>query len=443
MALPGNSWLIEIADGRVQRQVAGGRVETSADFLAEGAWAGDFSAAGALGSPFRCGSGVIFEDGRLRIFAPSHSLDPVYCFLPASRRAAFVSNSAQMIVAAAPEARPDSLGDARARSNSLKLGAGAYDRIVAATDRGAFFRMAWTTFTLDLRTMRLSEDVLLSPGVAPFSDYQSFRATLLETMRAVVTNARDPARASPYGPIVATCSSGYDSAAVAVLARDLGAELAVTLATGRGGDDDSGVPIATALGLRCVEYPRFGAGMETRRAGDNQPYIDADAVAGRFIEFLGSINHPRDITYAALAEHAGGAIFTMGFQGATWEVTTTADPLVPRRDNSGAGLDEFRKRAGFVLLPPLFSVARHAVAVCAISNAPEMAPWRIGGQRRGHGAHASIYDRPIPRRIIEEAGVDRLAFGQKKTAASLQIRASERVQNEAFDALVRRYRTAL
>jgi hypothetical protein len=39
----------------------------------------------------------------------------------------------------------------------------------------------------------------------------------------------------------------------------------------------------------------------------------------------------------------------------------------------------------------------------------EMAPWSIGGE----------YDRPIPRRIVEEAGVERDSFGQSKKAVAV------------------------
>lgn len=46
-----------------------------------------------------------------------------------------------------------------------------------------------------------------------------------------------------------------------------------------------------------------------------------------------------------------------------------------------------------------------------ISHSPEMRPWVLG--RR--------YDKPIPRRILEEAGVPRGTFGEVKRAASATI----------------------
>jgi hypothetical protein len=44
--------------------------------------------------------------------------------------------------------------------------------------------------------------------------------------------------------------------------------------------------------------------------------------------------------------------------------------------------------------------------ITAISLSPEMQPWSV----------ASDYDRPIPRRIVEAAGVPRPLFGQRKRA---------------------------
>ena len=42
-----------------------------------------------------------------------------------------------------------------------------------------------------------------------------------------------------------------------------------------------------------------------------------------------------------------------------------------------------------------------------ISNSEEMSGWSVGGN----------YDRPIPRRILEEKGVSRVSFGNKKQGA--------------------------
>jgi len=68
----------------------------------------------------------------------------------------------------------------------------------------------------------------------------------------------------------------------------------------------------------------------------------------------------------------------------------------------GCALGEFRLRTGFIQFPLACSGALHARAIKAITDSPAMKPWSIGGG----------YDRPIARRIAEEAGVPRHLFGQ-------------------------------
>src|SRR6185436_3909634 len=70
----------------------------------------------------------------------------------------------------------------------------------------------------------------------------------------------------------------------------------------------------------------------------------------------------------------------------------------------GASLVEFRLRVGAAMLPVPFIGARYNLAVLRISNSAEMAPWSVGG----------IYDRPIPRRIVEQAGIPRSWFAEQK-----------------------------
>ncbi len=75
---------------------------------------------------------------------------------------------------------------------------------------------------------------------------------------------------------------------------------------------------------------------------------------------------------------------------------------------SGHNLGEFRLRAGFLHFPVPYVGALHGPAIFRITHSPEMRPWRLG---------ASAYDRPIARRIGEEAGVPREWFGQVKRGA--------------------------
>jgi hypothetical protein len=69
---------------------------------------------------------------------------------------------------------------------------------------------------------------------------------------------------------------------------------------------------------------------------------------------------------------------------------------------------EFRLRVGYHALALPFIAARHNQAIHAIVTSEEMRPWSAGG----------YYDRPLARRIAEEAGLPRDRFGTRKAASS-------------------------
>jgi hypothetical protein len=48
--------------------------------------------------------------------------------------------------------------------------------------------------------------------------------------------------------------------------------------------------------------------------------------------------------------------------------------------------------------------------IIGLSNSPEMAPWQVGGD----------YDRPIPRRILEERGIERGTFALQDVGGAVE-----------------------
>jgi hypothetical protein len=80
--------------------------------------------------------------------------------------------------------------------------------------------------------------------------------------------------------------------------------------------------------------------------------------------------------------------------------------MLKRGDPSGTTIADFRLRVGFLHIPvPFIGACRHA-EIHTISNSTEMHPFSVGGD----------YDRPICRRILEEAGIPRELVGQRKQA---------------------------
>ena len=244
----------------------------------------------------------------------------------------------------------------------------------------------------DLSIQRIEKNVPPPPV-----DYQDYFNLLSQSVEQITVNATHPARQKSYRPVV-TLSKGYDSNCAAVLAKRVGCTEAATLAKMREDDcgpDDSGAEIAQQLGMRVTEYDRLS-------------FLDMPGFPeAEFTVYPGGM----DVVMAPMADQLEGALLLTGIHG---DVVWNTDPKVSQPYLmepaafwlSGRTMYEFRLRTGFIHLPVPFIGAIHCRRIFEISTSQEMKPWSVGGE----------YDRPIPRRILEEAGVPRDLFGQTKQA---------------------------
>ena len=221
--------------------------------------------------------------------------------------------------------------------------------------------------------------------------FESYRSSLQRHIRGLFENAADPARKVRFAPL-STLSSGYNSTASAVLAVEAGCRQGVTVPTSRDGGDDSGAAIGELLGLEVHTFGRLDY-----LAMDSFPEADFNGGPSEFASF---------------AEVLSRRIITTGFRGdVVWSLDAEVSDDLAAKDASGTSLTEFRLRTGFINLPvPFIGATRHA-DIHRISCSASMRRWRIGGR----------YDRPIPRRIIEDAGVPREMFGMRKRATGVYV----------------------
>lgn len=121
-----------------------------------------------------------------------------------------------------------------------------------------------------------------------------------------------------------------------------------------------------------------------------------------------------DVVLASLEERLPGTVLLTGRYGGSLWSTGKLRVRPDLRHGSirlGMGdftLGEFRLRLGFLRFPPCVIGWQHAAAIHRITGSEAMRPWMLG----------TAYDRPIPRRILEEAGVPRAAFGHSKRAGA-------------------------
>ena len=197
--------------------------------------------------------------------------------------------------------------------------------------------------------------------------------------------------------MLSSSSRGYDSPTVTALAvRALGpGRLSVlSLGSARGGDDNSGRPIAELLGVaQCLERERQEAAREARE-------VEWLASAAAAIRSPSSRTCWRAARWMGRgAAHRDARRHGLGPDG-------QASGCLRRGDPTGADLADFRRRVGFLHVPVPFIGALRDREIHAITVSDEMRRWSVGGD----------YDRPIARRVLQEAGVPSAMFARRKSA---------------------------
>jgi len=197
---------------------------------------------------------------------------------------------------------------------------------------------------------------------------------------------------------LATLSSGLDSPAASVVAAQAGCRQAVTFrqSTSLWRGRDGGDGVAASLGFACRSYDRTA-----RR----YPHEEAVwAVVGR----------PGVLNWTLFDYAAPVCLLFTGCHGdKVWDrkrrdfADSFETPSV-----ADLGFGEFRLIEGVLHCPVPFWGMRHWREIEQISFRPEMEPWVRGGD----------YDRPIPRRLAEEAGVPPGSFGVRKKNTSHEAR---------------------
>ena len=249
--------------------------------------------------------------------------------------------------------------------------------------------MAWFN-NLVLEGDRLCEEAkpTLTPSFGCYGDYRSYLTSAAESLKSNLESADRRHAVVP----MASVSSGYDSPAAAVISRHAGCTKAVTIHQARSlwRGSDSGEPIAEVLDLECTRYPW------TSREFSNEIAVWAGCGYGNLMNWT-LFDYPGPVCL----------FFTGNFGDQIWARKRLRDPFTFENwDDLGAG--EFRLSTGMLQCPVPFWGMRRAKEIEAITFSRDMEPWTLH----------SAYDRPIPRRIVEEAGVRRGSFAVRKKDTS-------------------------
>lgn len=397
--LPKLAWLATLDLPGMRLEVLhGAAVEIGDDWIVEGVWDGEFAEGGFHRTAHFFGSGIRI-DGEAVHFVPSCALVDRLLYVE-EEGCLTVSNSLPLILARLG-AELDPAHDYRLEAEAIKRGIRDYAREFRV--RHPRLSSIIQLFHDRLVVTRGRGEVVPAPESPRPESFDHYRELLRGVLARIRENYTAPERAHRVSTFT-TISSGYDSPAVTALTCEIGVRESFTshrsrsvipaLISRRAAIDD-GSEIARVLGVQVHR-------LDTRRSrmSEDEMYFAAPSAEDPELVFHSMARH--------IEERCEVAVVFTGYNGGmVWDVdlrSTYLSDQIKRKDTAGLSLSEIRLKSGFINAPIPFLFARRVPDLVEISRDPEMEPWRL------HKA----YDRPIPRRILEEAGVPRQVFGMRK-----------------------------
>jgi len=374
------------------------------------------------------GSGAIIRGEEITFVSSAATTDYLYWTVIDDGRVVHISNSLPLLLACLNDQLDKHCLNYSEINNSIALGINNYRKSIP-TNKGAVNRLMY-------RNLRVSAEGIaeidkpLAPRFASFAEYFNYLSSSYERL---AKNARDINRKRPMA-IFSTQSRGYDSSAINAIAKDHDIDLVFTVSKGKARGllatqdqnlevNDDGTQICEKFGLPCMQIER--------RALENDSEHEA--------LFYAAIDDNGDFNLQQIGTHVTQpTILLTGSLGEIWYTASysadkpgTINGDLVRGDLGTHGLTEVRLEAGYIQLPLSYVGATSREDILRITESLEMNPWRLG----------TDYDRPIPRRIAENAGLGREMFGQVKMASVLEYPAPRLPLNLAlrsayFDFLV-------
>lgn len=391
-SLPVNGWSAVIRKQEyLIRVFHGSGVETRDQFFAEALWNDRFDPEGMGKATLFFGTGCMIRGKEVVFMTSSDQTAPLYSLQ--RREEIIFSNSIIHLMTLAGttplSAYPFYTYDFVRNS-----------RAGIAQPAGTLFHSGSGTLKVHFNT-KISVNIRLIMGFSPYLtvpepvNYKSLMSIYRAEISRLFENGADEARRFKYGQTI-LCSSGYDSLANAVVCAGLGSRRFISVVNSRSDapEADSGKGPMGLLGIEVREVDRYvhlsnstHCDAEFALTGiNNYPFLSGcEEDLGRSLLVNGSLG---DVIWSVNHHRLSGDDWT------DWGLI-----LLP-----GVSSTEHRLRVGYIDVGPQSMFVRHAKAVFRIASSEEMKAFRINPD----------YDRPIPRRIIEEAGIPRGSFAQRK-----------------------------
>ena len=424
--LPPLSWICILKESEYKFFV-GNKVEFTNDCLIEGAWDGEFKSYNFSTSEFVFGSGAVIIDNEIQFVPPRHCAESLYVIRRKEDNEFFVSNSINFVLEESKIDIESKLFESltNAIEDTIELatlnGIDQANPIIFENDEIIFYRIMFYNFSI-----RRNESIKfhrLSPK-RYFRNFKQYREFVKKKTYQVCSNAMSNDRKFVFEPLT-SISKGYDSSTTAVIANELGYKKAITLDVEVWNMDDCGAVIGEKLGMDVERIKHIMSDQI-----ENLNIEVSDDLAENSYEFIATVGSGDDITFLVFEPYIKDKIFISGVYGdIVWEKQSKLTSGLPKNGIVGKSTTEFRLRVGYFLLPLPSIGARFSAPIVKLSNSKETEGYSVGGS----------YDRPIPRKIIEDAGIPRSEFGTNKCATSPNILNRKEIFKTAVNVIRQRY----
>ena len=396
-------WLAVVNKAEKQINVVHGpSVECHTDWMVEGVWDDDFKKGAFHISENFFGSGIRVEDNNIYFVASSSRADRIfYC----EDNEQYVFSNSLILILSYTGAQLDDNYDYIEESTSICRGLNEYKKEyrILHHEIKCFYQIFYENIKLNEKGISF-QNRYKRINIDSYNQYYDIIMEVLQKLRANYESNARKYILSAYS----TLSQGYDSTAVSCLVKNIGVKN-VFIAN----------RIPHALHLPTLMKEKAGALKIAKLLGYKTLCINSSrkSISEDELYFLAT-NYPKyntrswsEVSLHGMAKYIeshnlSAVVFTGHHGDSVWDINLSDEFLNDERKTpSMMGFcQEMRIKAGFINIPVPIIEATNIKDIISISRSREMIPWRLDND----------YDRPIPRRISEEAGVPRSMFGQKK-----------------------------
>ena len=394
--IPSLSWLATInKSGGVIKLIHGTMVECCEHYFVSGVWDGSFEKGEFDTALSFHGTGGILKEDSVTFATPNHLQESLYSLV--QDNVFVISNSLPFLLAYTGHKLDVNNYNYEYNLNSIFFGKKRCVKELRLKDATVQMHRYCNLKVLS----DLSWEELSKPAKVELRTFEDYKSKLTGTLRRIVENASDVKRKCQYN-LVTTISKGYDASATSALVHDLGCDTALTFSSPEKYVHDSGAEIARILGYKNIIEGNGCAYM------DNTALWEAESASCGDVGCL--------VAFNTFENKYKDSILFLGLKGdSIWgkdESLANRDFDFIKMSIAAEQNPEHYLRNNTIEISVPLVLGYEWPSIYKINNSSEMTKYSVGGE----------YDRPIPRRIVEEKGVPRKAFGFKKQGAGFTYR---------------------